>query len=235
MKCCSKCGATKALTEFHKNAQSKDGYRPDCAACNRSRRIGLQPFQGARVCKACGVSKEGSHFDPSRAVCRCCRADKARAYRVANPEVRIRQAAADAKRRVENGEHMRAVNKAWREGRTEHLKQATYKWRQDNPERYREITAISKTRNHAAVRLRNAERRAGEVRATPPWANKRAMLAFWDVALLMNIVHGTSHHVDHIVPLKSRLVCGLNCESNLQVLPARENIAKRNLHWPDMP
>lgn len=41
--------------------------------------------------------------------------------------------------------------------------------------------------------------------------------------------------VDHIVPLTSRLVCGLHCESNLQILPHIDNARKKNSVWPDMP
>ncbi len=46
---------------------------------------------------------------------------------------------------------------------------------------------------------------------------------------------GGVHEVDHIVPLKHPLVCGLNVPWNLKALPIRDNQLKSNNYWPDCP
>jgi hypothetical protein len=59
--------------------------------------------------------------------------------------------------------------------------------------------------------------------ATPKWVNIDAMCAFY-----ANRPEG--YHVDHIVPICGENVCGLNVPWNLQYLPAKSNLDKRNKH-----
>lgn len=41
--------------------------------------------------------------------------------------------------------------------------------------------------------------------------------------------------VDHIVPIKSDIVCGLHCIDNFQLMTREDNARKGNRFWPDMP
>jgi hypothetical protein len=80
-----------------------------------------------------------------------------------------------------------------------------------------------------------ARRRADTLSATPSWANRFFIAEAYDLAKRRTLATGIKWHVDHIVPLRSPLVCGLHVEHNLAVIPAPTNIIKGNRVWPDMP
>ena len=79
-----------------------------------------------------------------------------------------------------------------------------------------------------------ARRKAAKINATPAWADRDRIAAVYVEAQRLSELTGNPHEVDHIVPLQSRLVCGLHVEHNLQVIPASINRSKSNRHWPDM-
>ena len=80
------------------------------------------------------------------------------------------------------------------------------------------------------------ESRDGMVKkATPIWSEREAIETVYRMAAKLSALYGVRFHVDHIVPIKSDVVCGLHVHANLQVLEASENSRKSNRHWPDMP
>ena len=81
----------------------------------------------------------------------------------------------------------------------------------------------------------NAKRHAETMKARPKWANLKAIEDFYVRSAAWSKLSGEPHHVDHIVPISSDIVCGLHCEANLRIIPAFENVSKGNRHWPDMP
>lgn len=72
-------------------------------------------------------------------------------------------------------------------------------------------------------------------RAKPPWVTWAECSVFWALSAQRTAETGVQHSVDHIVPLKHPLVCGLHCPANLRVIPLAENQAKSNNWWPDGP
>jgi hypothetical protein len=100
----------------------------------------------------------------------------------------------------------------------EQIKQVSIKWRKQNAHRL-----------NASVAKRNATK----LQATPSWSNTKDIEMFYEQATELTEL-GFPTHVDHIVPLQSKLVCGLHCEANLQLLSASDNSSKGNRWWPDM-
>lgn len=73
----------------------------------------------------------------------------------------------------------------------------------------------------------SSNRRAVKRSAMPLWANKKAIKGIYEQAKKLSS-DGSNYHVDHVIPLKNPLVCGLHVESNLTIIPAEENLKKSN-------
>ncbi len=76
------------------------------------------------------------------------------------------------------------------------------------------------------VRSRLHQRRRKQ--ANVVWANREKMLDIYRECRRLNNETDVRYHVDHIVPLLGKLVCGLHNEFNLQILTAKENQRKSN-------
>jgi hypothetical protein len=66
-----------------------------------------------------------------------------------------------------------------------------------------------------------SRRRLLHKNATPSWADLNAIKEFYKNCPI-------GYHVDHIIPIKNKKVCGLHVLNNLQYLPASENLSKNN-------
>lgn len=77
-----------------------------------------------------------------------------------------------------------------------------------------------------------AERNASKVKATPKWLSKnqrKEIAKIYSECALKTASTGIKHEVDHIVPLRSKVVCGLHVAWNLQVIESYKNKQKSNL------
>lgn len=129
----------------------------------------------------------------------------------------------------------RAATRKWNTKNPKKLIAATRKWKVANLERNKASARRWSKAHPAQANLRNARHRARKLNATPVWANQFFIAEIYDLAQRRTKMLGFDWHVDHIIPLNSKLVCGLHVENNLRVVPGIENARKGNRHWPDMP
>jgi 5-methylcytosine-specific restriction endonuclease McrA len=96
------------------------------------------------------------------------------------------------------------------------------------PEKILEVKRAYRAANPDKIRASNGTRRARERQAMPAWADLPQIKAVYMRATELWAQTGIPHHVDHIIPLTNKLVCGLHVSANLQVLTASENSRKNN-------
>lgn len=138
------------------------------------------------------------------------------------------------------------IIKKWSINNKEKVNTATQNWRINNPTKAKEVYAkyysVSKSKllaynkiwrqlNKAKIQIYNVKRRHGIQQATPPWINKDDINSIVDVykkSVQLTMVTGVLHHVDHIIPISSKIVCGLHVPWNLQAIPATDNLQKNN-------
>lgn len=94
------------------------------------------------------------------------------------------------------------------------------KWQKNNPEKVNHYRLIERISGKSAAKA--AKRRAAKLQATPPWADLEEIKNVYLEAQYFGM------HVDHIIPLQGKNVCGLHVWDNLQLLSAVENIKKGN-------
>lgn len=214
MKKCTKCSEEKPLSDFCKDKQKKDGLRFTCKSCDKVDR-------DRRRATPDGAQK---HRDWSKN------------YYKNNKETISEKVRVQAASGIAPYQKYRSdpSNK-------EKIAESIKLWRAKNSEWLREYSILNRGRNNKRARdwrranpdkaaLAKVKRRAAEVNATPTWANLDEIKKIYAEAFMLDGVH-----VDHIVPLRSKLVCGLNVSCNLRIITAAENFAKGNRYWPDMP
>lgn len=136
---------------------------------------------------------------------------------------------------AKNPEKAKETRAAWRERNAEKDRSDISAYQALNRDRLKEAAARWAASNRAKLNAKARHYAASKIRATPSWAVLDRIEALYAEALQKSVETGIPHQVDHFVPLRSLLVCGLHCEANLRVITARENQSKANRYWPDMP
>jgi len=114
----------------------------------------------------------------------------------------------------------------------EHFAKIAKKYLDKSPEARKKARARTqkwRKNNLAYDAFRTSMRRQAVKQATPEWAN------FDEIQMIYEKANYFGFEVDHVVPIRSNLVCGLNVPANMQLLHKSLNSSKGNRYWPDMP
>jgi hypothetical protein len=131
----------------------------------------------------------------------------------------------------------KSCDKLWRDvNKTKH-RASIAAWKATHKDQCKAADKIWSAEHRDKRNATEAKRRATKLQATSGWYSieHTSIQAIYAEAKMIEEQTGILHHVDHIVPLQSDIVCGLHCLANLQILTAKENCSKGNQYWPDMP
>lgn len=146
--------------------------------------------------------------------CMGCRRDKKRAYRKT-------EGGMISRRRSRSTPAARASKASQKKRRLEFIKADPVLLESYRAARREQKRRYNLGKGKAYRRAKEALREERVRIATPSWADRRAISEFF-----MDRPPGT--HLDHIIPLRGKNVCGLHVLVNLQYLPAQENLSKSN-------
>lgn len=174
-----------------------------------------------KECTKCFEIKELSLFSNTTkglfgkfSVCKKCIHEKDKLNKEAKKEY-------DRLYRLENLEKITKYDAFRRIRDKEKIKIWKIQWIQANIEKRREIGRNWAKRNRGYCAYIVRLRQIAKLRATPKWADLEEIKKIYS-----NRPDG--YHVDHIVPLKGKTICGLHVSWNLQYLPAKDNWKKGN-------
>jgi len=230
---CNKCKIEKEVTEFSKDKQKKDGYRPSCKMCQKKkykkptsesreslRKIGLKFLKDnpnyKKTCSECKEILETSQFvcnykspDGLGYSCKPCLTQYS----------------------INNRESRKIKNREWRKNNRQKVRDGKNKWHNKKMEEDSLYKFEIKTRKL----VYNSFYRKGFTKNSK--ANNLLGINYNDLMVWLNgeASNGLSFdseqiHIDHVIPInKARNeeeVAVLNHYSNLQLMTASDNISK---------
>lgn len=245
VKRCTLCGIDRDRADFHRKGSSKDGLNSRCKPCNNAAAATYIKLNPEKV-SAANAARYKVNNDKVRAASAAryradpgvslayARANKGRinaarkARRDSNPEKTKQLLLAW---RLLNPEKSKAAVAAWKRANPASGRAASRRWRVANLDRSRAASAARSKANPDARRAKCQDYRAKKRKATPAWDMELTAFTCLEAARLCS---KRAHmglgdwHIDHVIPMQGRKVCGLHVWSNLAVVPARFNLAKNN-------
>jgi 5-methylcytosine-specific restriction endonuclease McrA len=221
MKKCNKCDIKKSFESFNKASREKDGLQSSCRSCNKAY---------AEQYRKNNPEKERLRHAKYHAENKDVINARVAEWSKNNPDnVRAR-----TKRFYENHkESEKERRKKWIESNPDWIKDYAKKYREDNFERFQEYDKNYAKENNDRVNFNQALRRVKKIGGYIQYANFKKIKWFYEESARLTIETGIEHHVDHIIPLSNKYICGLHHEDNLQILTESENSKKCNKYTPE--
>jgi hypothetical protein len=146
------------------------------------------------------------------------------------PDVRARRQDYDGARWKNDREKIEEKNRRYYAENTDAVNAQKREYWDANKDRLSAAAALWRASNPGVLRDLSARRKSRIAQATPPWADRGKIRAVYLEADAIERATGVKQHVDHIVPLQGKYVCGLHVHWNLRPIPADDNIRKGNRH-----
>jgi len=160
--------------------------------------------------------------------CVVCHAEKCAEYQ---PKWRSANPHKAAEYSQKYSETHKAQTKKWRESNKSRCAETQRNWNAKNREKRNELSRVWRSENQAVMLAHVKKRKLDKIDRTPKWLNADdfwMMTEIQEIALLRTKVTGIAWHVDHVIPLRGKIVSGLHTPLNLRVIPAYENMKKGN-------
>lgn len=139
----------------------------------------------------------------------------------------------DAARYKANPQLQKQASRRWMDNNKEHVSDVRKAWREQNKDRHDAQIRRWQAENKHRVQANTRNRQATKLKATPPWCDIEAIHAIYAEARRLELTDGIKRNVDHVIPLRNKMVCGLHVPSNMQILTEFENKSKNNRFTTD--
>lgn len=222
-KICTCCKVGQPITAFHKSSREIDGLQGWCKTCFSKKNA---QYRAANKEKDKLRHREYQQQNKDKGAVSTAK------YRDRHPD-RIREAVKRHYNANKEKENKRARD--YYQANAERIRALKVKLRIENKEHRRAYESQYSKENKGLINAKTTRRRCAKAQAIPKWVNHEKIAAIYFQCTELTIETGVEHHVDHIVPLRSTIVCGLHWENNLQILTKAENSKKGNRSWPNMP
>jgi hypothetical protein len=142
-----------------------------------------------------------------------------------------RRKAQSAKDNNKNPAQRSAAHKVWREANVAHDANRKRQYRTDNLEKVKATYKQYYDANYPRMLAKRNKQHADRINRTPAWLTKDdhwMIEQAYELAALRTKIFGVAWHVDHVLPLRGKMVSGLHTPYNMQVILGVENLRKGN-------